>query len=176
MLTTLHKARFRCASVLFCNRRHPPSRATLRPASVAWMSEAASGIREATSGIRPAINFGRGQPWCSADPGFASLNPGYGSRHARPRAGHRRLEGESNKDVDGRFHGEELSGWLPRRRGRNTSPRKRLSDSHIVEPESGAVLDAPEVVEAPAHHQGTGFAVIAGPAAEPGNDPGRKGE
>ena len=56
-----------------------------------------------------------------------------------------------------------------------TSPRLRLSDSHIFQPQRGAVLDALEVVEALAHHSRAGFSVVSGPAAETTNHPGSKG-
>src|ERR1700730_3896653 len=59
---------------------------------------------------------------------------------------------------------------------RCTSPRVRLSDSHILKPQCCTELDAPEVIEAPAHHLGTGLPVVAGPSAEAANDPGREGK
>src|SRR3981189_2932993 len=45
-----------------------------------------------------------------------------------------------------------------------------------LEPQFGAVLDALEVVETPAHHLGTGLTVVAGPSSEPGDHPRAKGE
>src|SRR3989440_8259366 len=57
------------------------------------------------------------------------------------------------------------------------SPRKeRLSDSHIFQPECGAVFDALEVVETLAHHSRAWFSVVSGPAAETTNDPTCKGK
>src|SRR5262249_42375815 len=55
-------------------------------------------------------------------------------------------------------------------------PRRRLSDSHIVELQCGAKLDALEVIQAPAHDLGAGLAIIACPPAEASDDPGREGE
>src|SRR5438477_5080319 len=57
-----------------------------------------------------------------------------------------------------------------------TSPRVRLSDSHILKPQFDPELDALEGFEAEVHHFGTGFAVVGGPPAKPGDDPGRKGK
>jgi hypothetical protein len=55
-------------------------------------------------------------------PGFASLNPGYDSRHARARRGRPRLLGvRQPKDVDGRNksgHDDVDAQFLPRLRGR----------------------------------------------------------
>src|SRR5215470_20259625 len=55
-------------------------------------------------------------------------------------------------------------------------PPQALSDSHILGSQRGAELDALEVIETPAHDLRAGFAVVAGPTAEPTNDPRRKGE
>src|ERR1700676_3316751 len=41
-------------------------------------------------------------------------------------------------------------------------PGARLSDSHILEPQSGTVFDAAEVFEAYSHHLWTGLSVIGG--------------
>ena len=51
-----------------------------------------------------------------------------------------------------------------------------LSDSHIVEPEGSAVLDALEVIEAPSHDEWTGLAIVTGPSSEAADHPGSKGE
>src|SRR6202049_5383535 len=56
------------------------------------------------------------------------------------------------------------------------SPRRPLSDSHILEPQSGTVFDAAEVFEAYSHHLWTGLSVIGGPSSKPGNDPRGEGE
>src|SRR5438034_11581987 len=56
-----------------------------------------------------------------------------------------------------------------------TSPW-RLSDSHILKLQCSAVLDALEIMQALAHHLGAGLSVVARPSAEPGDDPGGKGE
>src|SRR2546428_13071453 len=56
------------------------------------------------------------------------------------------------------------------------SPRKRLSDSHIVTDQGSAVLDGVELDEADAHDLGARLAVVAGPSAEAGDDPGREGK
>ena len=45
-----------------------------------------------------------------------------------------------------------------------------------MKPQSGAELDALEVVQPPAHGFGSGLSVITVPSAEPGNDPGGEGE
>ena len=55
-------------------------------------------------------------------------------------------------------------------------PGHRLSDSHILEPQSGTVFDAAEVFEAYSHHLWTGLSVIGGPSSKPGNDPRGEGE
>src|SRR5437763_15154863 len=57
-----------------------------------------------------------------------------------------------------------------------TSPRVRLSDSHILKPQFDPELDALEGFEAQAHHFRTGLAVVAGPTTESGHDPSRKRE
>src|SRR6266851_5611122 len=64
------------------------------------------------------------------------------------------------------------------RRGATTtlSARSCLSDSHIVKRQSSSVLDRSEVLEASSHDLGSGLAVVAGPAAEAGDDPGGEGE
>src|ERR1700730_7141079 len=49
----------------------------------------------------------------------------------------------------------------------STSPRMRLFDSHILKPQSGAELDALEVIQPPAHGFRSGLSVIAVPSAEP---------
>ena len=59
---------------------------------------------------------------------------------------------------------------------RPASPRKRLFDSHILEPQCGAVFDVLEVVEAAAHDARSGFSVVAGPSAETSDDPGGEGK
>src|SRR5204862_5003750 len=64
----------------------------------------------------------------------------------------------------------------PDRKSDPTSPRLRLSDSHILKPQFDPELDALEGFEAEVHHFGTGFAVVGGPPAKPGDDPGRKGK
>src|SRR5712692_12016033 len=56
------------------------------------------------------------------------------------------------------------------------SPLPSLSDSHIVKRQSSSVLDRSEVLEASSHDLGSGLAVVAGPAAEAGDDPGGEGE
>src|SRR6476620_4236293 len=56
------------------------------------------------------------------------------------------------------------------------SPFLRLSDSHILKTQRGAIFDALEVVETLAHNSWTWFSVVAGPAAETTNDPAREGE
>src|SRR5216683_1047237 len=56
------------------------------------------------------------------------------------------------------------------------SPRLRLSDSHILKPQRGAIFDALEVVETLAHDSRAWLSVVSGPPAETTNDPGRKGE
>src|SRR6202140_4480778 len=58
----------------------------------------------------------------------------------------------------------------------STKPDHRLSDSHILEPQSGTVFDAAEVFEAYSHHLWTGLSVIGGPSSKPGNDPRGEGE
>src|SRR6266851_2772132 len=71
------------------------------------------------------------------------------------------------------------AGWRPRWMGIEaclTSPRKRLSDSHILKPQRGAIFDALEVVETLAHDSRAWLSVVSGPPAETTNDPGRKGE
>ena len=56
------------------------------------------------------------------------------------------------------------------------SPRRKpLSDSHIFGHLS-AEFDGMEAIETIAHDLGARLSVIAGPAAEPGNHPGREGE
>src|ERR1043166_3613496 len=55
-------------------------------------------------------------------------------------------------------------------------PAKRLSDSHISEPQVRAVLDALEVAKALAHDAGAWLAVIAGPPAKAGDHPSGEGE
>src|SRR5687767_3408598 len=49
-----------------------------------------------------------------------------------------------------------------------------LRDSHIAE--VPAVFDGLELGHSSEHDDGAGFAVIAGPAAEPGEEPGGPGE
>src|SRR5437879_7086366 len=65
--------------------------------------------------------------------------------------------------------------WLPQRKC-IPSPALALSDSHIFQPECGAVFDALEVVETLAHHSRAWFSVVSGPAAETTNDPTCKGK
>src|SRR5947208_16311897 len=55
-------------------------------------------------------------------------------------------------------------------------PASGLSDSHILKPQFDPELVALEGFEAEVHHFGTGFAVVGGPPAKPGDDPGRKGK
>src|ERR1700730_13702872 len=57
-----------------------------------------------------------------------------------------------------------------------TSPRLRLFDSHIFQPQWGAILDALEVVETFAHYSWAWFSVVSGPATETTNHPARKGQ
>lgn len=57
-----------------------------------------------------------------------------------------------------------------------TKPDHRLFDSHILEPQSGAVFDAAEGFEAYSHHLRTGLSIIGGPSSKPGNDPCSEGE
>src|SRR5882724_11765322 len=71
----------------------------------------------------------------------------------------------------GCFHGSEHM-----ERPHPDPPRKRLSDSHILEPQRGAELDTPEVIQPTAHDLWAELAIIAGPSAEASNDPGREGE
>src|SRR3989442_9344071 len=56
------------------------------------------------------------------------------------------------------------------------SPASGLSDSHMLKPQRGAILDALEVVETPAHHSRAWFAVIASPTAKPTDDPASEGK
>src|SRR6185312_15257952 len=56
------------------------------------------------------------------------------------------------------------------------SPLVVLSDSHIVKPQSSSVFDGAEVLQASSHDLGAGLAVVAGPSAETGDDPGGEGE
>src|SRR6185437_10689221 len=55
-------------------------------------------------------------------------------------------------------------------------PLRELSDSHIVKPQSSSVFDGAEVLQASSHDLGAGLAVVAGPSAETGDDPGGEGE
>ena len=55
-------------------------------------------------------------------------------------------------------------------------PPCELSDSHIVEPEGSAVLDALEVIEPSSHDEWAGFAIVTGPSSEAADHPGSKGE
>src|SRR5262249_43726958 len=56
------------------------------------------------------------------------------------------------------------------------SPVHRLFDSHIFQPQSGAVFDAAEVFEADAHYLRARLSVVGGPSTEPSDDPGGEGE
>src|SRR5688500_6119332 len=58
----------------------------------------------------------------------------------------------------------------------NPLPRHGLFDSHISDAQGCAVFDESEVVESPAHHLWSWFAIVSGPAAEAGNGPGGEGE
>src|SRR5712691_7251474 len=60
--------------------------------------------------------------------------------------------------------------------GSATLPESGCRIHTSLEPQFGAVLDALEVVETPAHHLGTGLTVVAGPSSEPGDHPRAKGE
>src|ERR1700686_49900 len=55
-------------------------------------------------------------------------------------------------------------------------PGHRLSDSHILEPQSGAVFDAAEGFEAYSHDLWARVSVIGSPSSKPSNDPGSEGE
>ena len=54
------------------------------------------------------------------------------------------------------------------------TPEHRLFDSHIFEPQSGAVFDATEGFDAYSHHLWSWFSVIGRPPSKSGNDPGSK--
>jgi hypothetical protein len=77
-------------------------------------------------------------------------------------------------------HGHAGSPGIPARNGFNSLfralPGDRLFDSHILEPQSGAVFDAAEGFEAYSHHLRTGLSIIGGPSSKPGNDPCSEGE
>src|SRR6185437_7685730 len=51
-----------------------------------------------------------------------------------------------------------------------------LSDSHILKAQCDAELDALEGFQSKAHHLWTWLAIVGGPAAKPGHDPGCEGE
>src|ERR1700676_5094334 len=53
-------------------------------------------------------------------------------------------------------------------------PGAPLFDSHIFEPQSGAVFDATEGFDAYSHHLWSWFSVIGRPPSKSGNDPGSK--
>src|ERR1700692_3328809 len=55
-------------------------------------------------------------------------------------------------------------------------PGDRLSDSHILEPQSGAVFDAAEGFEAYSHDLWARVSVIGSPSSKPSNDPGSEAE
>src|SRR3979409_1279867 len=69
---------------------------------------------------------------------------------------------------------------IPARNGFNgflrALPGDRLSDSHIVEPQSRTVFDATEVFEASAQHLWARLSVVGGPSSKPSNDPCSEGE
>src|SRR5713226_2341404 len=58
----------------------------------------------------------------------------------------------------------------------STYPLGKLSNPHILAPEGSSVFDDSELCETDAHDLGTRLAVVAGPAAETGDDPRGKGQ
>src|ERR1019366_8031477 len=66
-------------------------------------------------------------------------------------------------------------GWFAPEEPRGP-PVIQLFDSHILEPQSGALFDAAEGFEAYSHHLRTGLSIIGGPSSKPGNDPCSEGE
>ncbi len=65
---------------------------------------------------------------------------------------------------------------MPAHRQALSTPRgATLRDSHMLS-EAPTVLHGSELVKASEHNDGSGLAVVSGPAAEPGADPGGEGE